>query len=85
MKAYYIEEGKKFTECEFNFKMDVASFLQYYNKKFSLAGLEKITGINQGQLSDYVTGKRIPSKSTVQKIEHNLHEFANELNQVEFI
>lgn len=85
MKEYYNEEGKEFTECEFEFKTDVASFLQDYGKRLSLAGLEKITGVNQGQLSHYVTGKRTPSKTTVKKIEQNLHEFAKELSQVEFI
>ena len=50
----------------------------------SLAGLARITGVNQGQLSHYVTGRRRPSKSTVEKIEQSLHDFANEIGQVKF-
>lgn len=34
--------------------------------------------------SHYVTGRRRPSKSTVEKIEQSLHDFANEIGQVKF-
>jgi Helix-turn-helix len=85
MKIYYQETNKKFTECEFEYQYDVASFLGYYGGILSLAGMERLTGVNQGQLSHYVTGRRKPSKSTIAKIESKLHEFGNELNQVQFI
>ena len=85
MKAYYTETSKKFTDCEFEFQFDVASFLAYYGNILSLAGMERLTGVNQGQLSHYVTGRRKPSKKTIEKIENKLHEFGQELNQVEFI
>ena len=65
----YAEEGSKFPDVEFDFIYDMASFLNYYAYAFSLAGLARITGVNQGQLSHYVTGRRRPSKSTVEKIE----------------
>jgi hypothetical protein len=84
MKLIYAEENKKFVEAYFSYVYDVASFLAYYGGKLSLAGLEKITGINQGQLSHYVTGRRKPSKNTVLKIEAKLKEFAQDLNQVQF-
>lgn len=85
MREYYKEENKKFTECEFEYQYDVASFLEYYSNILSLAGMERLTGVNQGQLSHYVTGRRKPSKTTIVKIEKKLHEFGKELNQVEFI
>lgn len=85
MKSFYAEEGKKFVEAEFVFLYDVASFLGYYGKILSLAGLERLTGVNQGQLSHYVTGHRKPSKRTIEKIENKLHEFGKELNQIEFV
>jgi len=63
MKEYYAKVGKEFPKnVEFTFKYDLASFLSYYSKILSLAGLEKLTGVNQGQLSHYVTGRRRPSK-----------------------
>ena len=84
MQEVYAEEGSKFPDVEFDFIYDMASFLNYYAYAFSLAGLARITGVNQGQLSHYVTGRRRPSKSTVEKIEQSLHDFANEIGQVKF-
>lgn len=84
MQEVYAEEGSKFLDVEFDFIYDMASFLNYYAYAFSLAGLARITGVNQGQLSHYVTGRRRPSKSTVEKIEQSLHDFANEIGQVKF-
>ena len=84
MQEVYAEEGSKFPDVEFDFIYDMASFLNYYAYAFSLAGLARITGVNQGQLSHYVTGRRRPSKSTVEKIEQSLHGFANEIGQVKF-
>ena len=86
MKDYYAKVGKEFpNNVEFTFKYDLASFLSFYSKILSLAGLEKLTGVNQGQLSHYVTGRRKPSKKTVDKIERELHNFAAEISQVEFV
>lgn len=85
MQEVYAEEGSKFPDVEFDFIYDMASFLNYYAYAFSLAGLARITGVNQGQLSHYVTGRRRPSKSTVEKIEQSLHDFANEIGQVKFL
>ncbi len=86
IKQMYIESGRIFPEnLEFNFKYDTASFLAYYSKVLSLAGLQRITGVNQGQLSHYVTGHRKPSPKTVKKIEKSLHAFAKEISQVHFI
>lgn len=84
MQEVYAEEGSKFPDVEFDFIYDMASFLNYYAYAFSLAGLARITGVNQGQLSHYVTGRRRPSKSTVEKIEQSLRDFANEIGQVKF-
>jgi len=85
MKELYLSESKHFEEAEFEFKYDTASFLAYYSNVLSLAGLGRLTGINQGQLSHYVTGRRKPSHKTVQKIEKSLHDFAAEIGQVQLI
>ena len=84
MKQYYGEEGKEFEEAEFIFQYDVASFLQYYAFAFSLAGLERITGINQKQLGHYVSGYRNPSPKTKKKIEESIRKFSEELSAVSF-
>lgn len=85
MKAYYEQEGKLFEEVSFEFSYDIPSFLSYYSNKISLAGLERITGVAQGQLSHYVTGRRNPSKKTVEKIQSALQQFGKELSNVHFV
>lgn len=85
MKAFYKEKGKEFIEAEFELKYDLASFLQYYSKVFSYASLERLTGVNQSQLSQYVQGYRKPSRKTAEKIEYSLHQLAHELQQVQFV
>ena len=86
MKALYAEKGKEFpVDLEFTFKYDVASFLAHYSDMLSLSGLEKITGINQRQLSHYLNGVKKPRPETIQKIETGIHRFANELSQVNFV
>ncbi len=85
MRAYYAEIGKPFTEVEMVYQYDMASFLEYYTKAFSLAGLSRITGINQGQLSHYVTGRRIPSARTKEKMQQAIHAFAADLSAVRFV
>ena len=85
MREYYAEEGKEFPELEFEYKYDTASFLQQYAYAFTLAGLERITGVNQKQLSHYINGIRKPSKTTIEKIENKLHAFGTEIAAVRFV
>jgi hypothetical protein len=86
MKAYYVKNGKEFPEdMEFSFKYDAASFLAHYSDMLSLSALEKITGINQRQLSHYLNGVKKPRQETIQKIETGIHRFASELSQVNFV
>jgi len=85
MKESYQKDNMPFIEAEFEFKYDVASFLSYFSKKMSLAGLQEITNINQRQLSHYVNGRKRPSRPTVEKIERRIHSFAKELSQVSFV
>ncbi|MDR0907181.1 MAG: type II toxin-antitoxin system HicB family antitoxin [Rikenellaceae bacterium] len=85
MREYYEEIGKEFPkDLEFEFKYDTASFLQQYAYAFTLAGLERITGINQRQLSHYINGIRKPSEKTIKKIEERLHTFGSEIAAVRF-
>lgn len=75
MRALYKEEKKQFEEVAFVFRCDVVSYLQYYAKTFTLVALERITGINQGQLSHYINETSKPSKKTAEKIISSLRKF----------
>jgi len=85
MKDLFKSENKYFKEAEFEFQYDTSSFLQFYTNYFSLAGISRLTGINKGQLSHYLTGHRSPSKRTIQKIDNSIHLFAKNLSQVQFV
>jgi len=85
MKEFHSMKGKEFIEVNFDFVYDVPSLLSYYSNILSLAGLHRLTGINQAQLSQYAIGYRKPGPKTVKKIETSLHVFAKELSQVQFV
>ncbi len=84
MRNAYVAETGKALDIEFEFQCDMRSLLQYYYSYMTLAGLQRLTGINQGQLSQYVNGTRNPSPRTTYKIETALQQFGHELSQVTF-
>lgn len=83
--AFRADFPEELAELKFEFSYDLASFLAYYSGKLTLAGLSRITGVAQGQLSHYITGRRNPSPRTVEKINRALHSFGSELSQVNFV
>jgi predicted RNase H-like HicB family nuclease len=85
IKAMYRAEGSECPTLEFEFKYDMPSFLQYYAYAFTLSGLERITGVNQRQLSHYINGVKRPGEKTVRKIENRIHLFANEISSISFV
>lgn len=66
-------------DFEIVYKFDTESLLQYYSGILSLSGLEKITGIHQKQLWNYLHRKSKPRKAQVEKIEKGLHALGSEL------
>ena len=85
MRKYHAEEGKEFEEVDFDYKYDMASFLSYYSKILSLAGMSRLTGINQQQLSHYVTGRRNPSAKTIEKMQAAIQRFGKDLSTVHYV
>lgn len=69
-------------DFEIEYRLDVESFLKYYSRFLSLAGLGRITGINQKQLSNYLNGRAVPRRKQVDRIANGLHKFAAELLSV---
>lgn len=66
-------------ECEILYKFDAQSFLEYYKDFISLSGLERITGVNQKQLSNYLNHRATPRRKQAERINEGLHRFAREL------
>lgn len=84
MRDYYEQKGKPFEEIRYTFYYDTASFLQEYSKVFSLAGLERITGVSQTQLGHYLHGRSKPTKKTISRIQKGVEAFAKNLTAVHF-
>ena len=66
-------------DFEIVWKFDVPSFLEYYGGIMSLAGMEKMTGINQKQLSNYLNRRAVPRQKQADRIITGMHKFAREL------
>lgn len=64
---------------EIEWRIDVPSFLEYYSKYMSLSGMEKMTGINQKQLSNYLNHRAVPRRKQTDRIKNGIHRFAEEL------
>ena len=82
LKEMWANEGKEWPEIHFSFRYDTVSFLKYYNKIISLAGLQRLTGIDRHQLSHYVTGKSKPSRKTVARIQEGVASLGRELSNI---
>jgi len=83
-KETAIEEGFKYPafldgEFEIVYKFDVESLLEYYSGILSLSGLEKITGVHQKQLWNYLHKRSKPRKTQIEKIEKGLHSLGHDL------
>lgn len=69
-------------EFEIVYTFDTQSLLGYYFGILSLAGLEKLTGINRKQLWSYSSGRSKPRPAQAKKIEHALHNLGKELTSI---
>jgi len=86
-KKTAIEDGTQYPswmngEYEIVYMFDVPSLLEYYSGILTLSGLEKITGIHQKQLWNYLHRKSKPRRVQIDRIEKALHNFGSELQSV---
>lgn len=66
-------------------RYDAQSLLLYYGSLLSLSGMERITGIHQKQLWNYMHGRSKPRSQQKHRIEDALHSFAGELSEMRLI
>ena len=64
------------------YHFDVESLLNYFKGIFTNAAFERLTGINQMQMSHYANGLKKPRKAQLQKIEKALHRLGDELKSI---
>lgn len=70
-------------DFELSYQIDARSLIQYYvaSGVFSLAGLEKVTGINQKQLWSYLNGRK-PQNRQADRIRSGLLKLSKDLDAV---
>ena len=83
-----LEEGFKYPSFldgpyEIHYTLDAISLMKYYVTVgiFSLAGLEKVTGINQKQLWAYLHGTK-PRKEQRERIERGFRSLNDDLSAI---
>jgi hypothetical protein len=87
IEGLYEEEREPWMNSEFSFEyvfQDIPSFVEAYNGLLNQSSLARIVGINTGQMRQYVSGIKQPTKRTFQKIESGLKKYADELHTVSF-
>ena len=69
-------------DIKFEYHFDVISLLNYFKGILTNAAFERLTGINQLQMSHYATGLKKPRKAQRLKIEKALHQWGDELRSI---
>ena len=64
------------------YHFDVISLLNYFKGILTNAAFERLTALNQIQMSHHATRLKKPRKAQRQKIERALHQLADELNSI---
>ncbi len=72
-------------EFELKFKIDAATFINYYSGIFTKAALSRITGINERQLWHYAAGVHKPRKKQLEKIQNGIQSLTKELSAINLV
>ena len=69
-------------EYELNFELNKLALLHYFEGVLTRTALARVTGINEGQLGYYATGRRNPPPEQRKKMIDGIHQIRNEFNVV---
>lgn len=72
-------------EFTLKFKIDAATFINYYSSIFTKAALSRITGINERQLWHYAAGVHKPRKQQLEKIQKGINSLLEELAAINLL
>ena len=72
-------------EFTLKFKIDAATFINYYSSIFTKAALSRITGINERQLWHYAAGVHKPRRQQLEKIQRGIQSLTKELSAINLL
>ncbi|HPR31011.1 MAG TPA: helix-turn-helix transcriptional regulator [Prolixibacteraceae bacterium] len=84
VNLFFEEEGIQIRQGTIQFEIDFQQFFKYYNVLNAKFLAEKI-GMNPTLLSQYVNGRKKPSKVQAEKIIHGIHQIGNELSEISLL
>lgn len=76
-KEMAAEKGETFPDVEFDFRLDVGSFFDYY--PIDVTAFAKYIGMNASVLRQYVTSLREPKKDTILRIREGINNLSRDL------
>ena len=76
-KKMAAENGEEFPDVEFDFRLDVGAFFDYF--PLDVTATAKYIGINASVLRQYVTSIREPREKQIKKINDGLKRLAKDL------
>ena len=88
IEGLYEEERQEWMNGEYQFEFvfnDLPAMLEAYRDFLNQSSLARIAGINQGQIRQYMSGVKRPTKRTLERIETGLRRYADELQTVAFV
>lgn len=81
-----VEYDARLTEdYDLQFRIDAATFINYYSNIFTKAALSRITGINERQLWHYAAGMHKPRKKQLEKIQNGICALTQELQSISLV
>ena len=72
-------------EIQLDYKIDAATFINYYSGIFTKSALSRITGINERQLWHYAAGIHKPRKQQLEKIQNGINALTKELTSISLL
>ena len=83
-----VEEGEKLPEFledsyELSYRIEISSLFEWFSGVLTKSGVSKLTGLNQSLISQYANGFKTPSNKQSKKIEDALHNFGQELLEIQ--
>lgn len=78
-----LHDDKKINEEQVVFQFDISSFFELYSGIVAAAGIGKRAGMQKSLISEYVNGKKKPSKRQVERLLSTIKQLGRELSEVE--
>jgi len=80
--AFHLEDGDSIDNYKLNYELQTSALLRKLDGVLTRSALSRVTGINEQQLSHYITGHRNPREKQRKRIIEGIHSIGKELISV---